>query len=195
MDEKNFQQWQAPKVGFTSLFRFEEANFLKIFKYCSTFGDVVRLPSRQPIYLVNHPDSIKHILHLNADNYIKNNTAYNLVTELLGPGLLTSSGESWANDRALLQPLFHSKSLGQYLSLIQKEASASISSWQDNKVLNIGHELMLLQMKLSARVFLGIEFTQAQAEILLKKINQCNAVIASGQRMHRYSLLPSHWRF
>src|SRR4051794_32919576 len=59
------------------------------------YGDAARLPlGPKTLYFFNHPDSAKHVLADNPDNYVK---GIGLVhaRRALGDGLLTSEGDLW----------------------------------------------------------------------------------------------------
>ena len=48
-----------------------------------------------PVYLVGHPDGVRHVLQDNARNYSKDTFQYNLLSTITGNGLLTSDGDFW----------------------------------------------------------------------------------------------------
>ena len=88
-------------------------------------GDIVCLPRRSsPLYLVRHPEALLHVLHANAGNYRKGRLLAP-VRALQGEGLLTSEGETWRQQRRLLQPFWHPQHLAHYGVIIQDEAPAS----------------------------------------------------------------------
>ena len=71
------------------------------------YGDLVHLRlANFHIYVVAHPDGIKHVLQDNHRNYRKS-VDYKLLARLLGQGLVTSEGELWLGQRRLMQPMFH----------------------------------------------------------------------------------------
>jgi cytochrome P450 len=70
-------------------------------------GGSVRLRlAHQHVYLLVEPDHIRQVLLGNLDNYEKG-ISYRSLNLVLGPGLLTSGGELWKRQRALIQPVFH----------------------------------------------------------------------------------------
>ncbi|TDB98348.1 cytochrome P450 [Nonomuraea longispora] len=72
-------------------------------------GDLVRLhmgPFRP--YLVTHPDHVQHVLARNQPNYVREGMFWDPLAPLLGEGIL-SDGDSWAESRRILQPLFTAK--------------------------------------------------------------------------------------
>ncbi|MFG2073156.1 cytochrome P450 [Nonomuraea maritima] len=72
-------------------------------------GELVRL-SMGPFrpYLVTHPDHVQHMLVRNQPNYVREGMFWDPLAPLLGEGIF-SDGESWAESRRILQPLFTAK--------------------------------------------------------------------------------------
>ncbi|MEU7834499.1 cytochrome P450 [Nonomuraea sp. NPDC049129] len=72
-------------------------------------GELVRLnmgPFRP--YLVTHPDHVQHVLRRNQSNYLREGMFWDPLAPLIGNGIL-SDGPTWADSRAILQPLFTAK--------------------------------------------------------------------------------------
>ncbi|MGV9816999.1 cytochrome P450 [Nocardia xishanensis] len=69
-------------------------------------GGSVRLRLvHQQLHLLVEPDHINQVLVTNAAKYAKG-ISYQSLNYLLGPGLLTSGGELWRRQRALIKPAF-----------------------------------------------------------------------------------------
>jgi cytochrome P450 len=51
------------------------------------------------------------------------------VRVLLGDGLITSDGELWARQRAMMQPMFHRRILAQFASSIAVPNDALLARW------------------------------------------------------------------
>ncbi|WP_431957868.1 cytochrome P450 [Nocardia lijiangensis] len=69
-------------------------------------GGSVRLRLvHQQVHLLVEPDHINQVLVTNAAKYAKG-ISYQSLNYLLGPGLLTSGGELWKRQRALIKPAF-----------------------------------------------------------------------------------------
>src|SRR6185312_13340208 len=65
-----------------------------------TQGDFVQLNfGPKPIYLISHPDYLQRILRDNHQNYRKPDVFYNSVREVMGNGLITSTGDLWLRQR------------------------------------------------------------------------------------------------
>ena len=83
-------------------------------------------------FLVNHPDGVKHILQDNAANYIKAKIVRPLLTPALGNGLVTSEGEAWRRDRAIMTPAFNAQSVVRYANIIAAATDAMIHRWDED---------------------------------------------------------------
>jgi cytochrome P450 len=75
-------------------------------------GPTVRVEIPGTSYLVTRdPELIRHILVSGADNYVKDMRSMGTFHDLLGSGLLTSDGEVWKRNRAILTKAFRIEAL------------------------------------------------------------------------------------
>ena len=66
-----------------------------LLRIAEQYGDIVRYPvGPLTVYLLAHPDHVKHVLQDNTKNYTKDTFQYNLLSSITGNGLLTSDGDS-----------------------------------------------------------------------------------------------------
>ncbi|MFG1943160.1 cytochrome P450 [Nonomuraea sp. NPDC048826] len=84
-------------------------------------GELVRL-DMGPFhpYLVTHPDHVQHVLIQNQPNFVRGGMFWDPLAPLLGEGIL-SDGETWAESRRILQPLFTARyvnSLAEKMAVI-----------------------------------------------------------------------------
>ena len=69
--------------------------------------DVVSVPiGRRPVFIVNHPGTIRRIFTEDRERYPKSDLMVSTLTPLLGDGVLVSGGERWEHDRKMLEPAF-----------------------------------------------------------------------------------------
>ena len=95
------------------------------------YGDIVRIRFLfWRAYLVNHPEGVKHVLQENQRNYSKDIYPYKIFKPLLGQGLVTNNGDSWLQQRRLMQPAFHRKRLAALGTLMTGAAVAMLDRWQ-----------------------------------------------------------------
>ena len=57
-------------------------------------------------FILNTPDSIRHVLVDNYENYVRTPPAIRVLRPILGEGLLISEGRSWKHQRRTLAPAF-----------------------------------------------------------------------------------------
>ncbi|MEU0506115.1 cytochrome P450 [Nocardia sp. NPDC005998] len=83
-------------------------------------GGSVRLRLvHQQLHLLVEPDHINQVLVTNAAKYEKG-ISYQSLNHLLGPGLLTSGGELWKRQRALIKPAFSRRHVDTEIPLMQQ---------------------------------------------------------------------------
>src|SRR6187399_3652556 len=57
-------------------------------------------------FVLNTPDSIRHVLVDNYENYVRTPAAIRVLRPILGEGLLIAEGRSWKHQRRTLSPAF-----------------------------------------------------------------------------------------
>ncbi|MBE1489669.1 cytochrome P450 [Plantactinospora soyae] len=96
-----------------------------------TYGDVVayhvglpRGPRAVSVDVVNvhHPDGIHQVL-TTPQVFSRRASAYEILREFIGEGLLTSDGDRWLQQRRTLQPLFTPRRVARYTELMADEAA------------------------------------------------------------------------
>lgn len=81
-------------------------------------GGSVRLRLvHQQLHLLVEPEHINQVLVTDADAYAKG-ISYQSLNHLLGPGLLTSGGELWKRQRALIKPAFARRHVDTEIPLV-----------------------------------------------------------------------------
>jgi cytochrome P450 len=114
------------------------------------YGPIVqfRFGSRS-VYLITHPEYVKHVLQDNNRNYHKS-LAYEKTRPLLGYGLLTNEDESWRQQRRLAQPAFHRKHIGAFATTMTDAATAMVDRWDERvrsgEPFDVAHEMMRLTL-------------------------------------------------
>ena len=93
-------------VSNTATFARQTLSFLRELR--KRYGDLVTLPTMLgPWILVFHPDGVRHVVQENHFNYRKGGFSHQVLSLVLGNGLLTNNGDSWLHQRRLIQPIFH----------------------------------------------------------------------------------------
>jgi cytochrome P450 len=146
------------------------------------YGDVVQIhmgPS--PMYLVTHPDAVKHILQDNNKNYVK---GYDKVKGLFGDGLLTSEGSKWLRQRRLMSPAFNHKSLAALVPMMVEATQDKIEEWRarpdPQQPLDIASEMMLLTQTIILRTMFSTDIghhADKAAEAFTTALEHLNATM------------------
>ncbi len=87
---------------------------------------------RSDIYMVLHPDGIKHVLSTGQAKYSKMVRGTKFLADIGGRGLLTSEGEFWQQGRRVIQPFFIRKQYSRYVSIMDECAQNLVQRWREN---------------------------------------------------------------
>ena len=117
------------------------------------YGGVVTLsPGR--IFLITHPDAVKHVVQDNHTNYIKG-PWYKVLKPLMGDGLFSSDGELWKRQRRLVQPAFQKKHNPAIAGIVAEATRNMLDRWEANasrgQALDARGEVILLTLEILLR--------------------------------------------
>ena len=164
-------------------------NGLEFFERCEQTAGIVRtrfLVKR--VYVVTDPTAIADVLVNHPKSFVKPYLLRRMKV-LFGNGLLTSSGEHWANYRHLVQPAFGADCMPGFLRLVRESTEEMLSSWQDGDVRDVYPEIVDLCMKNVAQTMFGV-YDEEMGSIVRALAATCHdlthAVLNVGQ------LLPFH---
>lgn len=121
------------------------------------------------IYLVSHPEYVRHVLVTGAKNYHKGSIMDGIRTAL-GNGLFTADGELWRKQRRTMQPAFHSKELARFGPTMQEVLARALDRWQNSAAnaqpVDMLAESTRLNIEFIFRALLGTNIDAAYAERL-----------------------------
>jgi len=128
------------------------------------YGDIVRIRLLfWPAYLINHPDGVKRVLQENQQNYHKDLYPYRILKPLLGQGLVTNDGESWLQQRRLMQPAFHRKCLAAFGTLTTDATVTMLDQWQRfaerDQPLDVAAEMLRLTLHIAGQALFNIDLS------------------------------------
>ena len=134
-------------------------------------GDTYRVyvPSRHCYtYVIHHPDDVKRVLVSNYRNYTKG-PGIDRIKLLLGKGIMTSEGEMWKRQRAMMQPCFHRRVLTQFASLIAQANDRFIARWEAlaarGELVNITEEMSDLTLEIVMRSIIGRDLERVTQQL------------------------------
>lgn len=140
----------APVLGVIPALRRDRLQF--VMDMALQYGDLVHYNVLNiPLYQVNHPDAIQHILQDNNKNYHKGFETVPTLDMTLGHGLLTNEGEPWLKQRRLMSPVFHHRNIEAMGEMMTRHTSRMYEMrWVEHarrgSALNIAAEMMQLTL-------------------------------------------------
>ncbi len=129
------------------------------------YGDLAYFSAGSlPVYIVNHPDGVKHVLQDQNRRYSKDTIQYNALSTITGKGLLTSDGAFWLRQRRLAQPAFARPRLLALDQIVVPAARRMLDRWvkvaQTGQVLDVDGEMMRLALEIVGKALFGIDLSQ-----------------------------------
>ncbi|MCK9874638.1 cytochrome P450 [Frankia sp. Ag45/Mut15] len=133
-------------------------------------GDLVkvRFVANQYFYLVTHPDYIRHIFATNSANYTKSpHPAFELLSQVMGRGLVTSDGDLWSRQRRLIQPAFTKQRVDEYGDLMVSATERMATRWRQagDTTLNLDAEMMRLTLDVVGQTLFGLDLTDEASRV------------------------------
>lgn len=136
-------------------------------RFCSRaaarHGGLVRLklgPAR--LYLVTHPDHVRHVLADNADNYWKGAMSHR-ARFVLGDGLVTSEGDFWRSQRKRIQPAFHGRRVAALADGMTAAVEPVLGAWERAAMaaepVDVAKQMQALTLGIVSKATLGAGLT------------------------------------
>src|SRR5271154_4580237 len=141
------------------------------------YGDVVSARFLNfPVYIVAHPEGIKHVLQENHRNYTKSRD-YVILARLLGQGLVTSEGSLWLKQRRLMQPMFHREKIASFGMMMTDCTLGMLDRWSRlagrNEPIDMTNEMMGLTLEIVGRALFTMDLT-GHADTIGREITIAN---------------------
>jgi cytochrome P450 len=152
-----------------------------------------------PLVAVHHPDGVRQVL-TNPQTFSRRTAGFEVLSEMLGEGLLTSDGDMWLRQRRTLQPLFTPRRVAGYTDLMTAEAqrSASGCATSPGSVVDL-HELMqVYTLRVVGRALFGDEVDDVVPDLQRLVPLASDLSLARSMQMPRLRLqypLPRNRRF
>jgi cytochrome P450 len=111
------------------------------------------------LFLVVHPDHVKHISIDNRSNYDKLKTYDTVRKLLLGNGLVSSTGELWRRQRKLMSPFFTPRGIQRFATVMIDEGQAFAQRWEQKAKTGETVDMIDEMMKITASIILKTMFS------------------------------------
>jgi cytochrome P450 len=121
------------------------------------YGDVVRFHAPlSKVYLLAHPDHVKHVLQTNHRNYWKG-AVFGRLKRVTGNGLLFAEGDFWQQQRRIAAPAFARAKVEAIDGLVTERAEALARRWlaAGEEPLEISREMGGLGLEIVTRALFG----------------------------------------
>ena len=118
-------------------------------------GDCFVYTTGQPqSFLVNRPEFVRHVLVDRAAHYSKDTPINSGFDSTIASGLLTSEGEAWRRQRALIQPYFARRRLPELADVVCAQFDSMSWQWDRaaarGEVIDLSFAMSLLTFRLTA---------------------------------------------
>jgi cytochrome P450 len=147
-------------------------------------GDFVRLrlgPLRS--VLISHPELVEEVLVTRHHDFRKN-LGLRRLRAVLGNGLLVNEGESWLQQRRLLQPAFHRQRIDAMAGTMVATAATTLDSWRAGQTRDLYRDMSDLALQIVARTLFGTDVSQD-----LARIRRASRIMTAHLRSRLFSLM------
>lgn len=146
--------------------------------------DVVRLRIGPPgvgveAFLAHSPEAAEKLLSAKSyTDFPKENRVYKQIRLIIGDGLLTSWGEDWRRQKALIQPIFTRARVDGYVDPILEELDDLKRHLRaDGPTFDLGAEMMRYTLKVVCRVLFGADLTADQEDRVMQRFAALNHAV------------------
>jgi cytochrome P450 len=116
------------------------------------------------VYFLNHPHYVESVLVDQYQSFMKDRVVRN-ARWLFGKGLLTNEGDSWLQQRRIIQPAFHRQRIASYARTMTTYTEKMLMQWRDGETCNIHDEMMRLTLKIVAKLLFSVEVEEESEKI------------------------------
>jgi cytochrome P450 len=143
-------------------------------------------------FVLNTPDSIRHVLVDNYENYVRTPAAIRVLRPILGEGLLIAEGRSWKHQRRTLSPAFTPRAvmpLIPHMLAATDQTIAKLRAARDAPV-DLREAMQRMTLEIAGRTMFSFGMDRHGATLR-------NFVVEYGERLGRPyfldMLLPVSW--
>src|SRR5690606_37739446 len=128
-----------------------------------------------------------------ARSFAKQHSAFDVLSKVLGEGLLTTDGDVWRRQRRLLQPAFAKKRLDEYAAAMVAEAAAQADRWRDGEIHEITTEMMEMTLGIVCRSLFGYD-SSGDAAAVRRAMDTLQGSLVGLRIPLPPKISPAHWR-
>ncbi len=133
------------------------------------YGDIVRFRGPLTLYLLVHPDYVKHVLQDNHLKYPRPEFVANKLKGVVGEGLVANEGDVWLRSRRLAQPAFHRQRIASFTTLMTDTATEMLDKWQGHAergtAVDIKSEMMHVSLAVLAKALFKADWGKYAAVV------------------------------
>ncbi|WIM88347.1 cytochrome P450 [Candidatus Mycobacterium wuenschmannii] len=168
----------------------------------------MRVPGVVNLVLVDRPQDVEQVFLRKQDIYVKGEE-YDVPALGLRRGLVTSRGDRWKRDRAMLNPMFARRHLEVFTSSMVNQAGLMLDGWAahpDGARIDVAHEMMVVALQIAAETMFGTHLsdeevatigdglTQALEDMLRVGNSPVTWLLQALPGMDMASAASAHWR-
>ena len=126
------------------------------------YGDVVRLGSMgsREVFLVSHPEHVKYVLQTNNRNFGRS-ANFKILGMLGSDNIAMTEGDVWRPRRRLLQPIFRTKQIQEFLPTMVDATQALLRRWRyvadTGQPIDITKEMMHLTLDIIVKTMFSVD--------------------------------------
>lgn len=160
-----------------------------------TYGDIYHVASKGPgLYVARHPDHLRDVLVTHAAKVRKEHTAFQLLSRVLGDGLLTTDGDVWKRQRRMLQPAFQQARLSAYAAVMTGETDRLRAQWRDGEKLDVSRQMMELTLRIVSRTLFSHDVS-SEADDVSRAMSVLQDSIGAPELLPNWIPTPHRRRF
>ncbi|MEZ4860291.1 MAG: cytochrome P450 [Caldilineaceae bacterium] len=186
------------RLSFKEMGEFRRDQMKKIDDLIMRFGRVAHVSMLGiPIYFISDPEIIREILIRHSTELQKDRFTKHMFKRFLGEGLVTAEGETWQQQRKLIQPIFHAAHLHEFVAVFVDQAQAMCRRWRVGDTIQLESEMMALTLRIICRTMFGADIdglVDKMGELLKVLIAEAQAQLNFGLPIPNWAPLPTYRR-
>ncbi len=111
-------------------------------------------------FLIAHPDYVRQVLVTQATKFQKAKLDKQILGKFLGNGLLVSDGDFHRQQRALVQPAFHTQRVQSYSQVMVSYTERMLSEWRQGEIRDVDEEMMRLTMFIVSKTLFDADISE-----------------------------------